>query len=409
VDNSGNTGEFVLNPDINNGEETQDTVATNDSGINDEYVIGSGFNIEEPPIEVETKKKKRKNSKGVWKGLIWIAAILIISITCVVMGLAAVADYMGLLGETETATITIEKGESLDSVTEELKSAGAIKLGWFFKYYAGSKDYYDKFTEGVHTFSTESGYQGIINELTVVPGFTTKTVELTIPELASIDDIAAMFAKAKICSKADFYDVVENADFDEYTFLKDIPEKSVHYRLEGYLYPDTYQFYVWNSRDGAEVAVRKMLDNFASKIDKSMYKKAEEMDYTFHEIMTMASIIEMECNGYPKEMSKVSAVFYNRLHNWGAEPKMLGSSPTAEYPYGGGNYDTNKKEGLPPGPMCATGINAIKAALYPEEDFYCKYYYFVTDVDFNFYYNTTLIQHENTIYSLRMQEKWGED
>ncbi len=233
-------------------------------------------------------------------------------------------------------------------------------------------------------------------------------MELTIPELATIDDIAKMFAKAKICSREDFYDVVENTDF-EYAFLKDIPVKSVHYRLEGYLYPDTYQFYVWNSKDGAEEAVKKMLDNFESKISDQIYQRAEEMNYTLHEALTLASIIELECNGYPDEMPKVSAVFNNRLYNWGSEPKMLGSSPTAEYPYGDGNYDTNKKEGLPPGPLCSTGINAIKAALNPLEEFDSKYFYFVTDVDFNFYYTENLTQHENTIYNLRMQGKWGED
>ena len=405
---NGNTGEFILNSHTNTEEQNSPTIPAETDNIKDEFVIGSGFNIQEVELPPEPKKKKRRNSKGVWRGLLWILCILIVSISCVVLGLTAIADYMGLLGDTNTATITIEKGESLDSVAEELKTAGAIKLKWFFKYYAGSKNYYEQFTEGVHTFSTESGYQGIINELTVVPGFSTETVELTIPELATIDDIAKMFAKAKICSKEDFYDVVENTDF-EYAFLKDIPVKSVHYRLEGYLYPDTYQFYVWNSKDGAEEAVKKMLDNFESKISDQIYQRAEEMNYTLHEALTLASIIELECNGYPNEMPKVSAVFNNRLYNWGSEPKMLGSSPTAEYPYGGGNYDTNKKEGLPPGPLCSTGINAIKAALNPLEEFDSKYYYFVTDVDFKFYYTENLTQHENTIYNLRMQGKWGED
>ncbi len=408
MENNGNTGEFILNnnstPISDNAENKEVEINT----VNDEYVIGSGFNIAETDVTPQTPKRKHKRTKGVWRTLIWIACILIVSVFCVILGMSALADYMGLLGDTKTATVTIEKGESLDSVAEELKEVGAIKFKALFKFYAGSKNYYEKFTEGVHTFNTESGYQGIVNEFTTVPGFSTETVELAIPELASIDDIAELFDEANICSKEDFYDVVENTDFD-YDFLDDIPTMSVHYRLEGYLYPDTYQFYVWDSKDGAEQAIKKMLDNFDSKIEDEYYEKAEKMGYTFHEIMTMASIIELECNGYPDEMPKVSAVFYNRLLNWGDEPKMLGSSPTAEYPYGGGNYDTNKKEGLPPGPFCATGVNAIKAALYPEKDFDSKYYYFVTDVDFNFYYNETLTQHENTIYNLRMQGKWGEE
>lgn len=407
MNNNSQTGEFTLN------SENIETVKTSSDNlteltVNDEYVIGNGFNLQNYDEPSQAPKKIKKHRKGIGRALIWIACIIVVSITCVILGMSALADYMGLLGETATATVTIEKGESLDSITDELKSVGAIKLKWFFEFYAGSKNYYEKFTEGVHTFSTEGGYQGIINEFTTVPGFSMETVELTIPELASIDDIAKIFDEANICSQADFYDVVENTDFD-YKFLDDIPLKSVHYRLEGYLYPDTYEFFVWDSKDGAEQAVKKMLDNFESKMEDDFYAKAEKMGYNFHEILTMASIIELECNGYPDEMPKVSAVFYNRLHNWGPEPKMLGSSPTAEYPYGGGNYDTNKKEGLPPGPLCATGINAIKAALNPEKKFDSKYFYFVTDVDFNFYYNRTLNEHDNTIYNLRMQGKWGED
>ncbi len=154
---NGNTGEFILNSNTNTEEQNSPTIPTETDNIKDEFVIGSGSNIQEVELPPEPKKKKRRNSKGVWRGLLWILCILIVSISCVVLGLTAIADYMGLLGDTNTATVTIEKGESLDSVAEELKTAGAIKLKWFFKYYAGSKNYYEQFTEGVHTFSTESG------------------------------------------------------------------------------------------------------------------------------------------------------------------------------------------------------------------------------------------------------------
>ncbi len=402
MENNNNTGEFILGETdaaLNSTEEI------NDTPINDEYVIGSGFVIEEEPV-VEAPKK-RKRTRGVLRSIIWIVIILIISGGISLGAIFCAIDYMGL-GSSKTVTVTIDKGESLDSIAKELKAEGAIRFKFLFKYYAGKKGYYERFTEGVHTFRADSGYQGIVNEFTTVPGFSTKTVKVEIPELASIDDIAEIFEEKDICSRQDFIDVVQNTDFD-YAFLKDIPEKSVHYRLEGYLYPDTYEFYVWNSKDGAEQAVKKMLDNFESKIKDEYYEKAKKMGYSFHEIMTMASIVELECNGYPDEMPKVSAVFYNRLLNWGDEPKTLGSSPTADYPYGGGNYDTNNKEGLPPGPYCATGINAIKAALYPEEKFDKKYFYFVTDTDFNFYYNQTLADHNYTINSLSAQGKWGED
>ncbi len=406
MENNNNTGEFNLKTNNVEVNESEGTPADDnyDTPVNDEYVIGSGFVIDEEPV---IPVKKRKKSKGVVRSLIWIFSILLISGTLAVSAIFFVIDYMGI-GSSKTVTVTIDEGESLDSIISELKSTGAIRFKFLFKYYVNSKDYYKNFQAGVHTFKTDSGYQGIVNEFTTVPGFSTKTATITIPEMASIDDIAEIFDKKNICSKEDFIDVVQNTEFD-YKFLDDIPTKSVHYRLEGYLYPDTYEFYVWDSKDGAEQAVKKMLDNFESKIEDEYYEEAEKMGYTFHEIVTMASIVELECNGYPDEMPKVAAVFYNRLLNWGDQPKTLGSSPTADYPYGGGNYNTNIKEGLPPGPFCATGINAIKAALHPNKKFDNKYFYFVTDTDFNFYYNENLTAHNYTIDSLRAKDKWGED
>ena len=133
-----------------------------------------------------------------------------------------------------------------------------------------------------------------------------------------------------------------------------------------------------------------------------MKRQAEKRGYSVHEIMTMASIVEMEASASPTEMPKVAAVFYNRL-SWD-EPKYLGSSPTANYPYGSGRYDTNTHEGLPPGPLCSPSLNAIKAALSPQANF--NYTYFVTDKDMKFYYTSSYSEHSNIIAKLRREGKW---
>ena len=118
----------------------------------------------------------------------------------------------------------------------------------------------------------------------------------------------------------------------------------------------------------------------------------------------MASIIEMESgNAAYTDKEKVSAVFYNRLA-WTTEPNLLGSSPTANYPYGDGAYDTNKTRGLPPGPLCSPGVKSIEASARPAENF--DMCYFVTDKNNKFYYNKTYSEHLQTISSLRQKGLW---
>ena len=390
--------------------EIENMGETATDNVSDEFVIGSGFVIDDSSLnqhEPKPEPKKKRNKRGVISTIVWAVCILLVSASLAVGGIFFVIDYMGL-GGSKKITISIEENESLDSIANELEEKGAIRFPFLFKFYAKAKGYYEMFIPGAHTFNTDSGYSGIIYEFTMVKGYTIETVTVTIPEMATVDDIAKLLEENKVCSRAEFINEVEKGDF-KFGFLKDIPEMKVHYRLEGYLFPDTYEFYVWNSQEGAHFAIQKMLENYDAKFNSKYREKATKLGYTMHEITTMASIIELECSGYYNEMPKVSSVFYNRLLHWGDQPKMLGSSPTADYPYGSGNYDTNKIEGLPPGPLCAPSETAIKAALYPSKKMEKVYYYFVTDTDFKFYYTKNLDEHNSTIYSLRLQGKWGED
>ena len=374
----------------------------------DEFVIGSGFALPQTNEKgFVTKRKPKSRTKGIIRSLLWILFVLITSATLAVTAIYCVIDYMGL-GDSKTITIDITEDKSLDEITDDLHEKGAVRFKWFFKTYCETKGYYEKFTTGVHTIKTDMGYSAIVNEFAYTEGMGMETVTVTIPEMSSIDDIAKILDKNKVCTKEQFYNVARNGEFD-YDFLDDIPKKTVHYRLEGYLFPDTYEFYVWGTEEGAKFAIDKMLANYDSKFNEKYRKRAKKLGYTMHEITTMASIIEMECSGYTDEMPKVSAVFYNRLEHWGDQPKMLGSSPTAEYPYGSGNYDTNKIEGLPPGPYCAPSENAIKAALYPKESYEKTYFYFVTDTNGKFYYTRNLDEHNSVIYTLSMQGIWGEE
>ena len=230
---------------------------------------------------------------------------------------------------------------------------------------------------------------------------------MTIPEGSDVDDIMALLEKNGVCSESEFKQAMRDGAYGQ-RFIESIPREKVYYLLEGYLYPDTYKFYLKNEDNGvknAERAINKMLDELDSQLTDEMYAKADAMGYSMHEVLTMASIVELEASGYPDEMSKVAQVFYNRL-NWD-DAKFLGSTPTKEYPHGNGRYDTNADtgyEGLPPGPLCSPSMDAIRASLYPDTTVEATY--FVTDAKMKFYYTNSLSEHDALVRRLKDEGNW---
>ena len=410
-DNS-KTGEFEMN-DIT--AKTEENSNASDSAPEDAFIIGGGFNISDEDEFIEEFKEKeskgvkhkKKTARSIVGTFVWIFLIVGVSATIAIGAIFCAIDYIGLHSSKEV-TITIEEGESLDSITDELYEKGAVSMPFLFKFYCNQKGYAEQFKPGVHTIRTDRGYSQIVYEFTTVEGQPIKTATVEIPLTADVREIAVILEENEICSQDQFFKVMSEGEFD-YDFVKEIPVKSVRYRFEGYLFPDTYEFYAWNSEEGARLAIEKMLSNFDAKFSPEMRERAEELELSIHEVTTLASIIELECTGHNAEMPKVSAIFHNRLYRWGDEKKLLGSSPTAEYLGGLENYDTNITEGIPVGPYCSTGEASLKAALYPTKSFESKYYFFVTDKNAKFYYTQNNYEHNNIIYELQSKGLWAEE
>ena len=371
---------------------------------NDDFIIGKGFSPdvdEQSPDQYEGHLKKRGKGKSAIKTAIWIIAIFAVSIGLAFGIIFAGADYMGIgFGRGENCVIEIEQGMSTKQIASELKECGAVKCPLLFRVYAKLKHYDSAFKYGVYNFNNEAGYESL-SQMLMNDGAKADSVTVTVPEMSTVDEIADILEKAGVCSKKDFISAVQTGEFD-YDFIKEIPEESVYYRLEGYLFPDTYDFYCYDSEECAYLAVDKMLKTLDSKLDGDMKAKISESKYSFHELMTMASIVELEAGGSVTEMPNVAAVFFNRLES--DDFQKLESSPTVKYPHGGGRYDTYQCKGLPPGPLCSPSLNSIKAALNPTKDF--DYYYFVTDASMKFYYNKTLAEHNSTIARLKKENNW---
>lgn len=181
------------------------------------------------------------------------------------------------------------------------------------------------------------------------------TVTVTFPEGHNIKQYAAALEKNSVCSAEDFYNAVNETDYSEdFGFLPEYSSLAVReYRLEGYLYPDTYEFYINGS---AQDVVRKMLTNFRNKISKVYNNVPKDSGLTFDQCLILASIVEKE-SASDTERDKIAGVFINRLNASGklAYLKYLQSDATWYYPYTSSDvpegfksdYNTYKVEGLP--------------------------------------------------------------
>ena len=402
-----------------NNNETEDIVSSSTTG-EDEYVLGKGFNIDSFSYDDNKSKKKKKKKRSVIKNVIWILSIFVVSIGLAFGIIYVGADFMGIgFGRGENVGMNIEMGTPASKVAEQLKETGAVKVPLFFRVYSKLKGYDSQFKYGFYSFNTEAGYETLAQML-INEGAKAESIKVTIPEGTGIHDyvknvngenvtvsgIGTLLEKAGVCTKSDFLIALQNVKYDS-KLLKNVNVGKTYAELEGYLFPETYEFFAYDSEECAKLVVERMINETEKRITDAMYQRAEELGYTMNEILTMASIIQMEAGKSTSEMANVAAVFYNRMGDSDAGGK-LGSSPTCYYGTFNKNdddrYDTYKIKGLPPGPLCSPGIDAIKAALYPTEN--SPYYYFVTDKNGKFYYHKTYNEQQKTVNKLQQGNNW---
>ena len=403
--NSGeNSDDMELKSNSGKYEREWDDISTVDNG---EKPIEGGISLNDlhaRQVQKSKPQRRKKKKGGITKAVIWTLVIIFLSLGIAVSGLIMTIEVMGFNFDVNEVWITIPQGASTKQIAEILEEKGVISSPFLFRVYSKITGADGQYNYGDYELNV-SGYDMIISKLKE-PGIQAPEVTVTIPERATIDDICELLVSNGVCSKEDFKEAMRDGTYD-YDFVDQIPTDKVYYRFEGYLFPETYNFFeLTEDGDGvqnAERAIDKMLYETDKRITDEMKTLAQEKGYTVHEMLTMASILELEASGSPDEMKNVAQVFYNRLA-WENQPKLLGSTPTSKYPYGNGRYDTNVYEGLPPGPMCCPSEDAIIAAFYPNTDITATY--FVTDKDMNFYYRDTLEEHNAIIAQLKNKGIW---
>lgn len=373
-------------------------------------------------IDKKLSKAKNKRNRRVFR-VIWLVSVIIVGAMAGMFFVAGIDDMLAI-NRTEEKNVRIEipANPNLDTVATVLEKNNIIDDKNYFKLFAKFTKADDDFTQGTYDIKTNLDYEAIINFLLSSVN-RTDTVEVTIPEGRNVLEIAKLLKeKGALADEDKFLELCNSNHFDdEYSFLKDITNADDrYYKLEGYLYPDTYTFY---ENEDAENVIYRFLNNYESKLTEKQdvpgYDKVttiEDMlkknrsDYTLDQVMIVASIIQSEAAD-TDDMYYISSIIYNRLHaDEDMGVKYLGLDSTKFYPYRTqvdvpedardtfeSSYDTYSKEGLPAGEICNPGMNAIIAALNPKDT---NYYYFCHDKDGNAYYASTIYEHNENLANI---------
>ena len=348
-------------------------------------------------------KRRRRRGSPVARAVIYVACVVIASALIAGVGWLLANDLCALNKEYKEAEITVTEEDTVGSVTDKLKDAGLIEYKWFFRLFCAIASADEKIDPGTYTMNTDMDYRALISAMDAPRSAGEReTVRVTIPEGYTVRQIIDALAEAGVNTAANLEEAAMNYEFD-YEFVDNENLGDIT-RLEGYLFPDTYDFYVGEQ---AYSALGRLLDNFQRKMDADILELVENSGYTMREILTIASLIEKETDGTDRNM--IASVIYNRLNNPSYETGgLLQIDAALVYATGHGEltaedmqldspYNLYTNAGLPPTPICNPGLESITAALMPAET---DYYYYVLGSDGTHIYSRTYAEHQQVIASL---------
>ena len=393
--------------------------------------------IKEAPVKKGRPKRKGKYGllgiPHILSTAVWIGLIVLIGVTAGRMIWLCATDVLAFGREPITATVVVEKDDNIESIAAKLQEAGLIRFTGLFELYADLSHAEEEIRPGTYIFNNPEkdeekvvyDYMALVSVMS--PSSKHSVVEdLRIPEGYTCSQIFKLLEEKNVCTTEELEEAAMNGDLGEYWFLEGV-KRDNKYCLEGFLFPDTYDFY---EHDEPERVLKKMLNTFDTRFTDSMrqelvnlnnmmedklrnngYGKSyiEEHKFTVREVVIVASMIEKE-TANNAESFIVSSVIYNRLTNPGEYP-FLNIDATLVYALGGRNeltaqdktidspYNTYKEKGLIPGPIASPSQNSLVAALQPEDTKY--YYYAYNPATEEHKFSKTYKEHQDFLASLR--------
>lgn len=286
----------------------------------------------------------------------------------------------------EVVSFSVKSGSSLSAVSKNLEAAGLIHNHTVFKYMADFMGMGQKIQSGDYELTRAMSATEILDQLISGDG-KPLTMKITVIPGWTVEDIANYLVEIKVLSSADeFLSLCKSGEaYNGYYFIEEVMKTGTvsqrKYALEGYLSPNTYEIYTSSS---ADTLIKRLLTQTEAAYLSGYDERAQELGLTMDEVFTMASMIEKEAK--TSDFAKVSAVFHNRLK----ADMTLGSDVTVKYASGSQKmslndsdlavdspYNTYTHKGLPVGPICNPSMDAVVAALYPDEQYVAqKYLYF---------------------------------
>ncbi len=384
----------------------------------------------EPPL----RKRRPKHKKGygllgiphILATVVWIALILAIGVTLGRMIWVSAADVLAFGKGDQVVTVTVDPTDTIEDIANKLKNAGLIRYPGLFQLYADLSHVEEegKIPPGTYNLNTMYDYMALVRAMNTYSS-SREAVSVMIPEGYTCAQIFALLEEKGVCAAADLEEYAANGELDDYWFLENV-ERGDKYCLEGFLFPDTYDFYL---HDDPERVLEKFLDDFDYRFSDLMRERLDELNIhladilsdrgysedeilekrlSVKEIVIVASMIEKETSS-DSESYTISSVIYNRLYDW-SYPPFLNIDATLVYALGGKDtlteadkqldspYNTYLYQGLTPGAISNPGLNSINAALLPEDT---DYYFYVLDPEAgSHHFSTTQSEHDRFLASL---------
>ncbi len=401
--------------------KTRQVPAISDTAVVSPKKDSTDTKVMSTPVDedIPVKKKRRKEKAesddrsgntiiSIVKAVVYIVAVLVVSVTASLFIILVGNDMFAFVKSDDVVTVTVPDDADITDISAVLWENGIIKYPSIFEWYAEHNNDDGKFVAGTYEVACNQDYEDLL------AGFKKQVVKgtswITIPEGFTTDEIIDLFVESGLGTKEGYIDVINNYPYD-YWFVHELDESDWkesgrYYRLDGYLFPDTYEFY----NDSSEkTVIGKLLARFNVIYGKKYKEATETMGMTADQIVIIASMIEKEAV-QASDHHLISSVFHNRLqspyypklesdatalyaihHDTGERPTDV----TGVHMQYNSPYNTYLYDGLPPGPIANPSASTINAALTPETT---DYYYFVS------YANHTLYGRNNNEHEYNKAE-----
>ena len=349
---------------------------------------------------------------------VWVVLTLLISVTLGRMAWVCASEILAFGREDKVITITVYETDTIDDITRKLARSELIHYPGLFKLYASFAVDDGDIKPGIWDLNTKYDYHALVKMMS--PSSSRDVVKVMIPEGYSCRQIFALLQENKVCTIQDIESYAATGELNDYWFLDGVA-RGDRYCLEGFLFPDTYEFY---QNDSPKSILTKMLNNFDTRFDETMRGKIQTLNnhlsdlmrrdgkaqdyidshlFTVRDVVNVASMIEKETSS-AEEGYTIASVIYNRLFYWHGNPAYLNIDATIIYALDGKTdltaedlrvnspYNTYTNIGLTPGPIANPGLTSLQAALEPTDT---NYYYYVLDPTTGTHvFSTTQEEHE---------------